>query len=140
MLAPDHYLIVDDDLAASDWESELYRLGVPEGAEASFRSVGDARPELALLRDSGAVTVVITSSVVVMAELARGGMMSGDRVNLGGLHAAPGRRRVLDYLHLDERDRAAIRELEEEGVTVTARDLPGSPVVGRDRLLGGPPS
>ena len=29
-LHPDSYLVVDDALAASDWEQELYVLGLPE--------------------------------------------------------------------------------------------------------------
>ncbi len=71
-----------------------------------------------------------------MLELARGGMLEGEVLNLGGLHLEEGREEVLPYLFLDASDRVALRELAEEGVRISAQDLPGSPRITLESLLG----
>jgi mannose/fructose/N-acetylgalactosamine-specific phosphotransferase system component IIB len=135
VLKPDHYLVVDDDLAGSEWEAELYRLGVPPGAEATFLPVEEARARLVQLRDASQVTVLLTRSIRAMARLARDGGLEGVEVNLGGLHDAPHREEVLTYLHLDDEDRDAIRRLLDTGARVSARDLPNTPRTGVERIL-----
>ena len=42
----EHYVVADDDLAASDWEQDLYRLGLPDSSTADFLAVEDARARL----------------------------------------------------------------------------------------------
>lgn len=135
-LRPDLFVVVDSDLAESDWEQELYRLGVPEGAEAKFFSPGAAREVLDELRESPQRAVVLTRDVETMVSLAEGGTMKGDAVNLGGIHSQTGRDEVLPYLFLDDRDRQELRKLSEEGVLVSARDLPGSNEVALSAILG----
>jgi mannose/fructose/N-acetylgalactosamine-specific phosphotransferase system component IIB len=61
--------------------------------------------------------------------------MEGEVLNLGGLHLREGRREVLPYLYLDSQEKEILTALDEEGVRVTAQDLPGSPKVGLDSLL-----
>ncbi len=135
-LHPTRYVVVDDLLAESGWERDLYRLGIPPEASGEFVSVAEARDRLGAWDGSSEVTVVLTRGVEAMLRLARGGRLRGREVNLGGIHHSPGRRKVLSYLFLDPDDEARILALEAEGVEVTARDLPGSPRTGTDRLLG----
>ncbi|HSG48084.1 MAG TPA: PTS sugar transporter subunit IIB [Longimicrobiales bacterium] len=135
-LRPERYVVVDDELAESDWEQDLYRLTLEGGAEVLFLSVEAARLELPGLREEDSRTVLLTRDTAHMARLARGGLMAGEEVNLGGLHHRPGRTEVRSYLHLGEDDRAALRELAEEGVTVTGRDLPETSRVPLEALLG----
>lgn len=134
-LRPERYLVVDADLAESDWEQDLYVLGVPEGVEVEFVSPGTARERLPEWRDSAERSILLTRDLASMLELARGGGMKGERVNLGGLHPREGREEVLAYLFLDERDRGLLEALKEEAVLVTAQDLPGSPKVSLQSLL-----
>jgi mannose/fructose/N-acetylgalactosamine-specific phosphotransferase system component IIB len=70
-----------------------------------------------------------------MVRLARGGVLAGMSVNLGGIHHRAGRDRVLPYLFLDSDDRQRIRALEAEGVTVTAQDLPGARATPARKLV-----
>jgi PTS system mannose-specific IIB component/fructoselysine and glucoselysine-specific PTS system IIB component len=135
-LRPDVFVVVDAGLAASEWEQELYRLGVPEGATAKFLSPETARHDLQPLRESPERTVILTRDVETMLALARRGNMEGESVNLGGIHSQAGREEVLPYLFLGGDDRSLLRELSAEGVVVTARDLPGSHEVSLDSLLG----
>ena len=136
-LRPDRYLVVDDALAESEWERELYLLGLPEGVSAEFTSVAEARERLETWRSAPERSVLLTRDVETMLELARDGALAGESVNLGGIHHAPERTRVLPYLHLGDADREWLRQLRDEGVEVSARDLPGSHRVGLSTLLEG---
>ena len=135
-LRPHRYLVVDSALAQSEWEQELYVLGVPEGAEAVFVSTQLAREELSGWRSSSQRCILLTPALDTMLALAKGGLLEGEGVNLGGIHLRKGREEVLPYVYLDDEDRAVLRELEAEGVRVTAQDLPGSPKVPLESLLG----
>ncbi len=135
-LRPDRYLVVDALLANSEWEQELYTLGVPERTDVAFVAPGPARKELPGWRESKLRSTLLTRDIPTMLELARGGTMKGESLNLGGLHLRKGRVEVLPYLFLDESDRATLEELEREGVEISAQDLPGSPKVTLGSLLG----
>jgi mannose/fructose/N-acetylgalactosamine-specific phosphotransferase system component IIB len=134
-LRPDRYVVVDDQLAGSEWEQELYRLAAGDGTEVAFHSVADARTHLDEWRDGESRTVLLTRDIDSMLRLARERALEGESVNLGGIHHAEGRSRVRSYLYLNEEDRGRVRALEEEGAKVSGRDLPSSLKVGLDDLL-----
>lgn len=135
-LHADRIVVVDDAIAASPWEQELYCLGVPPEMEASFASVADARARLAEWRDGGARVIVLVRDLETALRLAEGGLLEGDEVNLGGIHHAEGRTRVLPYLHLDDGDRDTLRRIAGAGALVSARDLPASKRVPLEELVG----
>lgn len=133
-LLPHRYLVVDDDLAASEWEQDLYRLGTAD-AELVFATVEAARLVLPEWRADAVRSILLTRDIASMLRLASGGLLQGDKVNLGGIHHGPGRLQVLTYLHLTEEDVAGLKALEEEGVEVSARDLPDAHKVPLRTLL-----
>jgi len=135
-LRAERYMVVDDELAKSPWEQELYRLGAGE-ADTLFSTVDDARAHLSEWRDEPERSILLTRDVGTMLQLARGDRLRGEKVNLGGQHHGPGRDEVLSYLHLTADDRNALVALdEEEGVKVSARDLPDAHKVPLRSLLG----
>lgn len=137
-LHADRIVVVDDDIAASPWEQELYCLGVPPEIEAAFADVGEARQLLEAWRGEPRRVVVLVRDVGTLARLAEGGLLRGEEVNLGGIHHAVGRDRVLPYLFLSAAERAELRGLAEGGgVRLSARDLPGTRRVPLDELLAG---
>ena len=131
------YIVVDDELPARFSERELYALGVPEGAVAEFHTVGEARGRLDVWEGEATRAVLLTRDLDHMLRLAAAGALEGRTVNLGGLHHAPGRSRVLRYLFLDAADLDRLRGLATEGVAVSAQDLPGSRQIGGEKILGG---
>ena len=135
-LHADRIVVVDDDLAASPWEQELYCLGVPPEMEARFLAVDQARRELPAWRAEGRRVIVLVRDVATARALAEGGALRGEELNLGGIHHAEGRERVLPYLHLTADERSTLRGMAAEGVEVSARDLPGSRRVSVDELAG----
>ena len=135
-LHPDRIVVVDDDIAASDWEQELYGIGLPNEIAAQFLSVDAARAALPKLRDAPARTMVLTRDVATMRRLAAGGTLRDVEVNIGGIHYAAGRDRVLPYVYLSDAERSELRALSTDGARVSARDLPGAHRVPLSELLG----
>ncbi len=134
-LDPERYLVVDGELAVSEWEQELYRLALPKGVQAEFWSPSLARDRLERWQRSEDREVVLMRQITTAVELAQGGGLKGVTLNVGGLHHAPDRREVLPYLYLASEDVDRIRWLESEGVRVVARDLPGSPGLDGETLV-----
>lgn len=136
-LHADRVVVVDDGLADSAWEQELYCLGVPAEIEASFATVEEARRSLPAWRASSHRTIVLVRDVATLARVAEDGRLRDQPVNLGGVHDGSGRARVLPYLHLSRGEWETLREVEAQGAEVTARDLPASRAVPLDQLAPG---
>ena len=134
-IRPDRYLVVDDDLAGSEWEQDLYSLTVGDGTEVFFMTVEEARQRVREWMSRDERTMLLTRDLDAMLRLARNRLLEGTSVNLGGIHHGKGRKRVRSYLYLDDADRGRVRALEEEGMHVLGRDLPGSLKVGLADLL-----
>lgn len=135
-LHPDRIVVVDDEIAASTWEQELYGLGLPDEIQAEFHTVEESRLLVQQWHDDPRRTMVLTRTVEAMSRLAEGGVLQGREVNIGGLHHSSGRRQVLPYVFLSDAERAAPRQLAEAGVQVSARDVPGARRVDLTHLLG----
>lgn len=134
-LHPDRIVVVDDDLAASPWEQELYGLGLPAQIRPVFESVAVARRALDEWRNASDRVLVLTRDVATMRRLAEGGLLRGKEVNIGGIHYAPGRKAILPYVYLSDQERSEMSRLSDEGAIVSARDLPGARRVDVDQLL-----
>ena len=135
-LEPDRIVVADDPLAESPWEQELYAVGVPMGIETEFVPVDIAVDRLAEWRQSDERIMLLTRDLPSMVRLAENGALAGCEVNIGGVHHAPGRERVLRYVFLGDAEREALRALGAAGADVVARDVPGARGVGLDELAG----
>jgi mannose/fructose/N-acetylgalactosamine-specific phosphotransferase system component IIB len=136
-LHADRLVVVDDKLAESAWEQELYCLGVPPEMDAVFVAVEPARRALAEWSAGTRRAVVLVRDLDTLRRLAEGGALQGQSVNLGGIHHVAGRRRVLPYLFLNPEEERILTDLEADGVPVAAQDLPSSRSVPLSQLLNG---
>lgn len=134
-LDPDRIVVVDDALAGSPWEQELYAVGVPPDMAAEFVPVDAAIERLPRWQESSERVILLTRDIGSMERLAAAGGMNGAEVNIGGVHHAPGRSRVLRYVFLGDREREGLRSLAGRGIEVEARDVPGARKVGLDELV-----
>jgi PTS system mannose-specific IIB component/fructoselysine and glucoselysine-specific PTS system IIB component len=134
-LKPDRIVVVDDALSDSQWEQELYTLGLPSGLESSFETVDEARTHLKEWRAAPSRIMVLTRDIHTMRMLAEGGTLRGDEVNIGGIHHASGRQAVLPYVFLSPDETRELLQLSGEGALVSARDLPGTRRVDVETLL-----
>ena len=135
-LALERYVVVDDDLATSEWEQDLHRLGLPDTATADFLTVGEARARLGDMDVDPRPTVILTRTVNAMGGLAEGDGLRGREVNIGGLHHTAGRTERIPYVFLGRAEEEGLQALADEGAEVSARDLPGSRAVDLEALLG----
>lgn len=131
----DTIVVIDDELAASPWERELYCLGVPPAVDVVFLDVAEARRVLPDWRADARRLIVLVRDVDTLARLAVDDALNGDEINLGGIHSAPGRERLLPYLFLSREERLSLRRVAETGAVIAARDLPASRSVPLRDLL-----
>lgn len=127
--------LVDDDVAANAWEQEIYRMAVPPGIAVEFVTRAAALERLPSWENDPRPVFILSGTVETMAGLVRGALGLVPRVNLGGLHAGPGRRERLRYVYLTDAEAAQLRQLEAEGAQVSAQDVPNSAVVRLRDLL-----
>ena len=123
-LHPERIWVVDEAVAASAWERELLEGASPNAevrvvtvtAMAAAWAGEDAAPGGAflLVRDLRTALALVEAGAPV------------GRFNLGGLHYAPGKVKVNEYIYLDEADRARARTLLARGVALEVQDVPGA--------------
>jgi D-glucosaminate PTS system EIIB component len=126
-------VLVDDEVATSDWEQELYRMGVPPEMEVFFHTVTDAPGCLEKYRTDPRSGILLTGDIESMHRLVSNGGIAA--VNVGGIHHRAGRTQRLRYVFLNPDEERALRELAAQGVAVTAQDVPGARPVPLDDLL-----
>ena len=126
-------VLVDDEVAKSDWEQELYRMGTPPEMEVYFHSVDEAAARLPTYQQDERPGILLTGDVASMLRLVR---QAGIReVNIGGLHHRNDRRQRLRYVFLSPDEERALRAIADEGATVTAQDVPATHPVPLSELL-----
>jgi PTS system mannose-specific IIB component/fructoselysine and glucoselysine-specific PTS system IIB component len=126
-------VLVDDAVASSEWEQELYRMGVPPEMEVFFHGVTDAAGNLEVYRHDRRRGILLTGDVRSMACLAAAGGIPA--VNVGGVHHRPGRVQRLRYVYLNDDEERQLREIAARGVEVAAQDVPAAWPVPLDELL-----
>ena len=102
-------VLVDDVVAESDWEQELYRMGVPPEMEVRFHSAAEAGPQLDHYRTETRPGILLTGDIATMKCLVEHGGVR--EVNVGGIHHRAGRTQHLRYVFLTPAEAAALREL-----------------------------
>ena len=129
-------VLVDDEVAASEWERELYRMGVPPEVDVIFETVDGAVTRLEEFARDPRPGILLTGDVRSMERLARQ-CETLRTVNLGGIHHRAGRTQKLRYVFLTPEEEAGLRALAAVGVTVTAQDVPGAKPVPLGDVLAG---
>ncbi len=116
-------VLVDDAVRSSEWEQDLYRMGVPSNMEVLFASVAEALRRLPEWEAEPRVGILLTGDLDTMAALAQGSNRVG-KVNIGGIHHRAGRSERLRYVYLTNEEAAKLRAIAAGGVNVTAQDVP----------------
>lgn len=126
-------VLVDDAVAASEWEQELYRMGVPPEMEVRFHSAADAARFLDGYRTEPRAGILLTGDIATMRRLVD---EAGVRdVNVGGIHHRAGRIQHLRYVFLTPAEQAELRDIAARGAVVTAQDVPAARAVPLEEML-----
>jgi PTS system mannose-specific IIB component/fructoselysine and glucoselysine-specific PTS system IIB component len=126
-------VLVDDDVAASPWEQDLYRMAVPPELHVEFVTTDQGRSRLPEWQAGPTAVLILTGKVETMARLLAG-VAHPPAVNLGGIHHRAGRTERLPYVYLTDEELRELRRLQEAGVQVTAQDVPSAGAVGLEGL------
>ncbi len=118
-------VLVDDEVAASPWEQDLYRMAVPSDMDLLFATRAEAAAQLPRWQADLRRGILLTGDIDTMAAVA-GGEAAVPRINLGGLHHRPGRRERLPYIYLTDDELGRLKTLAGTGVEISAQDLPTS--------------
>lgn len=129
-------VLVDDAVATSEWEQELYRMGVPPEMDVFFDSVESAARRLPEYRADRRVGMLLTGDIATMERLVSAAP-SIRSVTVGGIHHKPGRVARLRYVFLTPEEEGQLRALATRGVSVTAQDVPAAAPLSLDALLAG---
>jgi len=127
-------VLVDDAIAASDWEQDLYRMGVPGDMSIEFASVDVARERFTEWDRADDHGMVLVSDVDTLAQLCA--VAPVQRVNLGGIHQGPDRTQRLAYVYLSDAEAQELRALADRGIAITAQDVPTTRPVPLREVLG----
>jgi PTS system mannose-specific IIB component/fructoselysine and glucoselysine-specific PTS system IIB component len=116
-------VLVDDEVSSSDWEQDLYRMGVPPQIEVIFASVDQAAAQLSTWEADERVGILLVGDIDTAVALAQRAPQVRS-FNVGGVHHRAGRRERLRFVYLTDDEAAKLRQLAAGGVEVTAQDVP----------------
>jgi PTS system mannose-specific IIB component/fructoselysine and glucoselysine-specific PTS system IIB component len=123
-LRPKRIWVVDDAVAATPWERQVLEDAVPD-LEVRVLRVDEAAQAYAAEREAPGGAFLLVRDLATALRLVEAGAPV-PRFNLGGLHYAPGKQKVNEYVYLDADDRAAARSLLGRGVELEVQDVPAS--------------
>ncbi len=126
--------LADDDVAASPWEQELYRMAVPNEVELVFAPVLEAGRRLAGWHAEPARTLVLCGTVEAAGALYHADPVVAHRINLGGIHHRAGRSERAPYVYLSEDEYRQLQALAAEGAQISGQDVPTAPAVPLEAL------
>ena len=133
-------VLVDDEVAESEWEheweQELYRMGVPPEMDVYFHTVEQAAEKLAEYQRDERRGALLTGDIETMTRLIDLTRAIA-RVNLGGIHHRVGRTQRLRYVFLAPDEEQALRAMAVRGVDVSAQDVPAARPLALDEVLSG---
>ena len=123
-MRPRRIWVVDDAAAADSWEKELLASAAP-GIVVRVATVTEAAAHFAEeAAAEGGAFLLMRNLATAVALLEAGAELR--TVNLGGLHYAPGKSKVNEYIYLDANDRAHARLLVGRGLVLEVQDVPAS--------------
>jgi len=116
-------VLVDDEVSGSDWEQDLYRMGVPPQIEVIFASVEQAADMLPTWEADSRVGILLVGDVDTAVALTAHAPQVR-KLNVGGVHHRTGRKERLRFVYLTDDEAAKLKTLSATGVEVTAQDVP----------------
>ena len=123
-LRPARIWVVDDASAGDPWERELLGTVAP-GVDVRVVTVAEAAAQYAAEAVApGGAFLLVRDLRTALALVEAGATIPG--FTLGGLHYAPGRDKVNEYIYHGAEDRRAARALTTRGVTLLVQDVPAT--------------
>lgn len=114
-------VVADDETAADSLARSVMTLAVPPQVAVVLEPV--ARVDYRAMALDDVKTLVLFRDIEALARAVAAGLPPGT-VNLGNVHAGPGRLAISRSVFLSEGDRSLLRELASAGMTVVVQAVP----------------
>ena len=127
-------VVIDDEIAASDWERELLLLAAPPHIYTNIYSTREITQKINEWNSDKDLTLTLFKSPLTVKILLEEGIQF-NKVNIGGIHYREDRKEILSYVYLSEDEIEMLQELMQEGITFECQDLPTSPAYELQKLI-----
>lgn len=133
LVTPDHLILCDDEIAQSEWESELYK----DAASEYKTSVCSIKETVELINSEVAknerIFLVVESPKTIVKLMQQG--VTLDRVIIGGMHYRPQKRCIAPFIYVDDEDIKHFKTLASRNIRLEGRDVPNCKVIDIDDIL-----
>ncbi len=127
-------LVADDTVAANPLQRSIMEIAVPQGLKVVIGRVEDiCRVLLSHSLDAERAIVLFSNPGDALRSLREG--LGFARVNLGGMHYVPGKKKIMDVLAVDAADVNALQAIMDEGVAVEIQTVPTEKPRSLDRAF-----
>ena len=126
-------LIVNDKIAADALQWAPMRVATPDGVWTRFFSVQKTIDVIHTATPRQWILIMVASPTDALA-LVKGGV-SITKISIGHMQAGEGKRSVTPAVAIDDEDIAAFEELQDLGVELEIRYLPGTEAIPIETLL-----
>lgn len=123
-LKPDRILLANNEIAADEWQCEVYSSSVSPEMQVSILSIAEAAAFLLSDEHTHEKIILLTGSAGEMAGMVGMGLTL-TQVNVGGLHFGPGKKEMLPFVYLGRLDFNPLQQLLDKGITLSAQQVPG---------------
>ncbi len=120
---PELILVVSDTIAMTDWECDLCLAALPSCIMGRVVKVDDATKVINELHNDDRTSYVLFESPEDAYKVVENGAHITN-LNVGGMHSTKGKREVLDYIYVDDKDSHYLKALRDSGVELDFRALP----------------
>jgi PTS system mannose-specific IIB component len=116
-------LVADDAVAGNVLQRSIMELSIPQGLNVAIGRVLDiCEKARSSALDAERVILLFSKPGDVLRALTAG--LKCAALNIGGMHYAPGKRKLLDVLAVDDADLQALKEISARGVHVYIQTVP----------------
>ena len=134
---PDRIILCNDEIAASEWEREIYLAAEATAPYAVTVSVMTQNETLSLLScssiDKEKVILLVESPSEMLTLIKKG--LKVNKVNIGGMHFKQGKRRLANFIFVDDSDVQSFEQLYTMNIELEGRDVPSSKKTDIAKLL-----
>jgi len=121
-LRPDRIILCDDEIAHSEWERQVY-CDAAAGYQASVCTVQETQELVQRSETAPEKILIIVESPKIAFQLLEF-PIGFNKVIVGGMHYAPGKRSIASFIYVDDEDMNYFRMLLQKNIRIEGRDVP----------------
>jgi|SRR5690554_190774 len=126
-------LVANDEVSTNKMRQNLMKMAAPSYAQTRFFSLDKTIEIIHKASDKQKIFIICETPQDVL-KLVEGGVPI-DKVNIGNMHMAEGKRQVVGSVAVDDSDVEAFRKLQELGVELEIRRVPQEKAEALDKLF-----